>query len=75
MIDIPKFAKKAGVTEGTAKNILIKLRKKIAEGEESDEAPATTKAPAPKKKATKKPAAGKGKKAAEDQNAESEEDE
>lgn len=31
MFDIPKFAKMAGVTEGSARNIMTRLRKKIAE--------------------------------------------
>jgi hypothetical protein len=29
MVDIPAFAKKAGLTPGSAKNVVIKLRKKI----------------------------------------------
>ena len=29
MVDIPAFAKKAGLTPGSAKNVVIKLRRKI----------------------------------------------
>lgn len=36
MIDIPKFAKRCGVAEGSARNILARLRKKIAEQVEAE---------------------------------------
>jgi hypothetical protein len=42
MVEVPKFAAKAGVTAGTAKNTLMKIRKKIAEeagDEDEPEAP------------------------------------
>lgn len=66
MIDIPKFAKKSGVAEGSARNILGKLRRKIAEQAEADDnsAPSTPAQAKPKKTQAKK-ASGSRRKVAE----------
>lgn len=58
MVDIPAFAKMAGLTQGSAKNVLIKMRKKIDDttvGPSNAEAKAKVKKDPPKKTpATKK---------------------
>lgn len=54
MVDTPKFAKKAGLTTGSAKNVLIKIRKKLDDGE--NEACVDATSPAAEGKAKKAPA-------------------
>ena len=54
MVDIPKFAEKAGLAVGSAKNALIRIRKKL-DGEEN-EAAVPAKAPVVEIKAKKAPA-------------------
>jgi hypothetical protein len=82
MVDIPKFAKKAGLTAGSAKNVLIKLRKKLDDGENEAGVDATSapadgkakKAPA-KESPEKKPRAPRKKKEAKVEAKEEDEDE
>jgi hypothetical protein len=55
MVDIPKFAKKAGLAAGSAKNVLIRIRKKLDDGETASADTKTTSPPA-EGKAKKAPA-------------------
>lgn len=62
LVDVPKFAKKAGLTAGSAKNVLIRLRKKLDDIENGEDADVTS-PPSP-------PSDGKAKKAPAKQNPE-----